>query len=78
MSAGELALAEHDELHRGVRGDGRVARRLVEQRQVAEEVAGPSLATFCPWRVTLAVPSMITKNSAPVAPSLTSTLPARP
>ena len=39
---------------------------------------GPSVATLRPRRVTLAVPSMITKNSLPVEPSLTRTRPARP
>src|SRR5581483_7610155 len=37
---------------------------------------GPSVATLRPLRVTLAVPSTITKNSEPGAPSLTRTLPA--
>ena len=37
--AGELALAEHDELHVGLGDDGRVAGRLVEQRELAERVA---------------------------------------
>ena len=35
----ELALAEHDDLHRRLRGDGRVARRLVEERELAERGA---------------------------------------
>ena len=39
--ARELALAEHDELHRRDGRDRRVARRPVEQCEVAEEVAGP-------------------------------------
>ena len=39
MMPGELALAEHDELHVGLGDDGRVAGRLVEQRQLAERVA---------------------------------------
>src|SRR5690242_2889801 len=37
--AAELALAEHHELHRRLRGDGRVARRLVEEGQLAERRA---------------------------------------
>ena len=37
---------------------------------------GPSVATLRPRRLTLAVPLRITKNSAPVAPSLTRILPA--
>ena len=40
IDAGELALAEHDQLHVGVGDDGGVAGRLVEQRQLAERVAG--------------------------------------
>ena len=36
---------------------------------------GPRSATLRPWRSTRARPSRITKNSAPAAPSVTSTLP---
>ena len=39
MQAGELALAEHDELHVGLGDDGRVAGRLVEEGELAEGVA---------------------------------------
>ena len=49
--AGELALAEHDELHVGVGDDGRVAGRLVEQGELAEASPGPSVATLRPWRL---------------------------
>ena len=39
MMPGELALAEHDELDVALGDDGRVAGRLVEQRQLAERLA---------------------------------------
>ena len=45
--AGELALAEHDELHVGLGDDGRVAGRLVEERELAERVAGAERRRSC-------------------------------
>ena len=37
--AGELALTEHDEVHVGLGDDGRVAGRLLEERELTEGVA---------------------------------------
>src|SRR5262249_30385875 len=37
--AGELALTEHDEVHVGLGDDGCVARRLLEEGELAERVA---------------------------------------
>ena len=76
MMPGELALAEHDELHVGLGDDGRVAGRLVEQRELAERRPGRGSRSCGPGGSTLAVPSRITKNSCPVSPSVTRTLPA--
>ena len=61
----------------GVGDHARVARRPVEEGEVAEEAAGAERRRpLCPWRSTRARPSTITKNSAPAAPSGTTTLPA--
>ena len=75
--AGELALAEHDELHVGVGDDGRVARRLVEEGELAEGLARAEGRDLPALAVTRAVPSRITKNSWPVSPSVTSDLARR-
>ena len=77
IDAGELALAEDDELHVGLGDDRRVAGRLLEQGELAERVARADVRRPCgPCRVTLALPSRITKNSWPVSPSVTRVLPA--
>ena len=65
--AGELALAEHDELHVGLGDDGGVAGRLVEERELAERRRRGRGSRPCGRAgVTAALPSTITKNSAPV------------
>ena len=73
----ERALAELRELQLGVGDDARVARRAVEQGEVAEEAARPERRPP-PGRGARPGPgpSRITKNSVPAAPSVTTTLPA--
>ena len=74
--AGELALAEHDELHVGLGDDRRVAGRLLEQGELAERVAGADGGDLAALAGDPGLPSRITKNSWPVSPSETSVLPA--
>ena len=75
--AGELALAEHDELHRrSRRRRSRCGAPCRAGRARRRRRPGPSVATLRPWRRhRRPVPSRITKNSLPVSPSLTRTLP---
>ena len=72
----ELALGEHQQSPCGLGDDRGRPGLAVEQRQLAEVGPGPSVAICLPLRVTVGLPSTMMKNSIPMRPSSTRTLPA--
>ena len=68
---GKVALPDDNQLHVGVGNDGRIPGGVVEKCELPKPLPGPRVAILRPWRSTLAVPSMITKNSVPFSPSFT-------
>jgi len=71
----ELALAQHEQRHVGVRGHAGRAGPTVEEGELAEVLAGPSVATLRLFRFTDAWPETIRKNSRPMVPCSHSSLP---